>query len=118
MGALPARSLDAWRSPTRPRGKPGPLSRVMGLPHVVEVIDRSWRETVRQHFPDMWEDLSDEGRDTFLRALMEAAARSPEDRLQAGVDVVDSWYQVWRLLYAPEDDEPYTEEEQAEDASA
>jgi hypothetical protein len=62
----------------------------------------------------MWEDLSDEGRDLFVRGLMEAASRPLDDRIQAIAEVIDSWHQAWSLLYAPVDDEPYTAEEAAE----
>ncbi len=67
-----------------------------------------------KQFPEMWEDLSDEGRNMFVRGLMEAASRPLDDRIQAIAEVIDSWHQTWSLLYAPVDDEPYTAEEKAE----
>jgi hypothetical protein len=61
----------------------------------------------------MWEDLSDDGRDMFVRGLMEAASRPLDDRVQAVAEVIDSWQTAWNLLYAPVDDEPFTPEEAA-----
>ncbi len=84
----------------------------------VEVIERGLADVVARQFPDMWEDLSDEGRDMFVRGLMEAAARPLDDRIQAIAEVVDSWQAAWSLLYAPVDDEPYTPDERAEDEAA
>ena len=78
-----------------------------------EVIDRSLGDFVSGQFPEIWADLSDEGRDMFVRALMEAASRPLDDRIHALSDVIDTWQQAWSLLYAPVDDEPYTPEEAA-----
>jgi hypothetical protein len=54
----------------------------------------------------------------FVRGLVEAAAAPPEDRLPAITEVIDSWYEARQLLYAPPDDEPVTEEEEAEHQAA
>jgi len=61
----------------------------------------------------LWEDLSDDGRDIFVRGLMEAASRPLDDRVQAVAEVIDSWQTAWSLLYAPLDDEPFSPEEAA-----
>ena len=79
----------------------------------MELIDRSLVNAVARQFPDMWEDLSDDGRDMFVRGLMEAASRPLDDRVQAVAEVIDSWQTAWSLLYAPVDDEPFTPEEAA-----
>lgn len=113
---MSAVQAQLWRSVRRRRGRQP--YRPPESSQSLEAIDRGLQDLVARQFPDLWEDLSDEGRDMFVRGLLEAAARPPEDRDQAGVEVVDSWYQAWGLLYAPLDDEPYTAEEQAEDAAA
>jgi len=87
--------------------------RRIGLADAIEIIDRSLIEAVARPFPDMWEDLSDDGRDMFVRGLLEAASRPPADRVDAVAEVIDSWQTAWSLLYAPIDDEPFTPEEAA-----
>lgn len=85
---------------------------------MVEVIDRGVYDLVAREFPDLWEDLSEVGRDMLVRGLMQAGGRPPEDRDQALADVIETWLEAQGELYVPLDDEPYSEEEQAEDAAA
>lgn len=118
MGVLPTRSPDPWRSPRGTRRRSGRPARRIEPADAIEVIDRSLRDFVAGQFPEMWEELSDEGRDLFVRALMEAAARPLDDRVQAIAEVIDTWHEAWSLLYAPVDDEPYTAEDAAEDDAA
>jgi hypothetical protein len=118
MRVAPTRSPDPWRSPRGTRRRSGRPARRIEPAAAIEAIDRSLRDFVAGQFPEMWEDLSDEGRDLFVHALMEAAARPPDDRIQAIAEVIDSWHEAWSLLYAPVDDEPYTAEEAAEDDAA
>jgi hypothetical protein len=114
MSVLPTRSPDPWRSPGGARRRSGRPRRRIEPADAIEVIDRRLGEFVALQFPEIWEDLSDEGRDMFARALMEAASRPLDDRLHAIAEVIDTWQQAWSLLYAPLDDEPYTPEEAAE----
>jgi hypothetical protein len=118
MSALPTRSPDPWRSPSGTRRRSGRPRRRIEPADAIEVIDRSLGEFVALQFPEVWEDLTDEGRDMFVRALMEAASRPLDDRIHAIAEVIDTWHEAWSLLYAPVDDEPYTAEEAAEDDAA
>jgi hypothetical protein len=118
MSVLPTRSPDPWRSPSGTRLRSGRPRRQIESADASEVIDRSLGDFVAGQFPEIWADLSDEGRDMFVRALMEAASRPLDDRIHALSDVIDTWQQAWSLLYAPVDDEPYTPEEAAEAEAA
>lgn len=111
--AVPTAQVGLWRSSGGIKGRPGRPKRTTEPARASEV-DQRIHDVVAKQFPDVWQDLSDLGRDMFTRALMEAAARAPEDRDQALEHVIDTWYEAWHLLYAPEDDEPNTKEEQAE----
>ena len=95
--------------------KPG---RVPRASESVKAIDRGLRAVDEREFPDLWADLSGEGRDMFVRGLIEAASRPPDDRDEAVAEVIETWHQAHILLYAPVDDEPYTDEERAEDDAA
>jgi uncharacterized damage-inducible protein DinB len=117
MTVLPTRSSDPWRSSSA-RRRGGRPRRHVEAADAIEVIDRSLTDVVARQFPEMWEDLNDEGRNMFVRDLMEAAARPLDDRIQAIAEVVDSWQGAWSLLYAPVDGEPYTAEERAQDDAA
>jgi hypothetical protein len=118
MSVLPTRSPDPWRSASGARLRSGRPRRRIEAADAIEVIDRSFGDFVAQQFPEMWEDLSDEGRGMFLRALMEAASRPLDDRKQAIGEVIGIWQDAWSLLYAPLDDEPYTPAERVEDDAA
>ena len=85
---------------------------------MVEAIDRGLRDLVAREFPDLWEDLSEAGQEMFVRGLVEAASRPPEDHGQAVAEVIETWQEAQAMLYAPIDDEPYTDEERAEDDAA
>jgi hypothetical protein len=113
MSVLPAPSPDPWRSPGGSRRRGGRPRRRIEAADAIEVIDRSLGQFVARQFPEIWDDLSDEGRDMFFRALMEAASSPLDDRIHALAEVIDTWQQAWSLLYAPLDDEPYTPEEAA-----
>jgi len=113
MSVLPTRSPDPWRARSGAGGRSGRPRRRVEPADTVELIDRSLVNAVARQFPDMWEDLSDDGRDMFVRGLMEAASRPLDDRVQAVAEVIDSWQTAWSLLYAPVDDEPFTPEEAA-----
>jgi len=76
------------------------------------------RDLAAREFPELWADLSDEGREMFVRGLTEAASRPPDDRDQAVAELIQTWHEAQALLYAPVDDEPYTDEERAEDDAA
>jgi hypothetical protein len=118
MSVLPIRSPDPWRSTSGTSRRSGRPRRRIEAADAIEVIDRSLVDVVARQFPEMWEDLSDEGRGMFVRGLMEAAGSPLDDRIHAIAEVVDSWQAAWGLLYAPIDDEPYTPEERAEDEAA
>jgi hypothetical protein len=113
MSVLPTRSPDPWRAASGAGRSSGRPRRRVEPADAVEIIDRSLVDAVALQFPDMWEDLSDDGRDMFVRGLMEAASRPLDDRVQAVAVVIDSWQTAWSLLYAPVDDEPFTPEEAA-----
>jgi hypothetical protein len=113
MSVLPTRSPDPWRATSGAGRSSGRPRRRIEPADAIEIIDRSLVDAVARQFPDMWEDLSDDGRDMFARGLMEAAARPPDDRVDAVAKVIDSWQTAWSLLYAPVDDEPFTQEEAA-----
>ncbi len=113
MSVLPTRSPDPWRATSGTRRRSGRPRRRIEPADAIEVIDRSLGGVVARQFPEMWEDLSDEGRDMFVRALMEAVSRPLDDRVHAIAEVIDSWQAAWSLLYAAVDDEPYTPEEAA-----
>ncbi len=118
MSVLSARSPDPWKSVGGTRRRSGRPRRRIEPADAIEVIGRSLGNFVAQQFPEIWEDLSDEGRNMFVRSLMEAASRPLDDRIQAIGEVIDSWHQAWTLLSAPVDDEPYSAEEAAEDDAA
>jgi hypothetical protein len=113
MSVLPTRSPDPWRATGGTSRRSGRPRRRIEPADAIEIIDRSLVDAVARQFPDMWEDLSDDGRDMFVRGLMEAASRPLDDRVQAVAEVIDSWQTAWSLLYAPVDDEPFTPEEEA-----
>ena len=113
MSVLPTRSPDPWRATSGAGRSSGRPRRRVEPADAVEIIDRSLVDAVARQFPDMWEDLSDDGRDMFVRGLMEAASRPLDDRVHAVAEVIDSWQTAWSLLYAPVDDEPFTPDEAA-----
>jgi hypothetical protein len=116
MSAAQAR---LWRSASgTTRRRTGTPARAQEPQKSVEAIDRGLRDLVAREFPDVWEDLSETGQEMFVRGLVEAASRPPEDRAQAVADVIETWREAQALLYAPIDDEPYTDEERAEDDAA
>src|SRR2546429_1923810 len=114
MSMPPTRLPDPWKSRTGAGPRRGRPRRKIEPAQASAAIDRGLHAFVGRSFPDLWEDLSDDGREMFVRGLMEAASRPPEDREQAITEVVATWYEAQSLLYAPLDDEPYT----AEDAAA
>jgi hypothetical protein len=118
MSVLPTRSPDPWSTTSGARRRSGRPRQRIEPADAIEGIDRGLGDLVARQFPEMWEDLSDEGRDLFVGALMEAAGRPVEDRVDAIAEVIDTWQAAWSLLYAPLDDEPYTPEERAEDEAA
>jgi hypothetical protein len=116
MSAAQARLWRSASGTTRRRtGKP---ARAPEPSKSVEAIDRGLRGLVAHEFPDLWEDLSEAGQELFVRGLVEAASRPPEDRAQAVAEVIETWQEAQAMLYAPIDDEPYTDEERAEDDAA
>lgn len=113
MSVLPTRSPDPLRATSGTSRRSGRPRRPVEPADAIQIIDRSLVDAVARQFPDMWEDLSDDGRDMFVRGLMEAASRPLDDRVQAVAEVIDSWQTAWSLLYAPVDDEPLTPEDAA-----
>src|SRR5215472_5771416 len=112
------RTLDPWRSrTTRAKGRRRPR-RPIEAPRVVEAIDRGVYDLLAREYPELWDDLSEVGRDILIRGLMQAGGQPPEDRDQAVADVIETWLEAQEQLYVALDDEPYTEDEQAEDAAA
>jgi hypothetical protein len=116
---MSAAQVRLWRSASgtvrRRAGKP---SRAPEPSKSVAAIDRGLRDLVAREFPDLWEDLSEAGQEMFVRGLVEAAAQPPEDRAQAVTEVIETWQEAQAMLYAPVDDEPYTDVERAEDDTA
>jgi len=116
MSAAQARLWRSAADATRRRtGKP---ARAPEPSKSVEAIDRGLRDLAAREFSDLWEDLSEAGQEMFVRGLVEAASQPPEDRAQAVAEVIETWQEAQALLYAPIDDEPYTDEERAEDDAA
>lgn len=113
MSVLPTRSPDPWMATSSVSRCSGRPRRPVEPADPIEIIDRSPVDAVARHFPDIWEDLSDDGRDMLVRGLIEAASRPLDDRVQAVAEVIDSWQTAWSLLYAPIDDELFTTEEAA-----
>jgi hypothetical protein len=116
---MSAAQAQLWRSVSgTTRRRAGKPARALEPSKSVEAIDRGLRDLVAGEFPDLWEDLSEAGQEMFVRGLVEAASRPPEDRPQAVAEVIETWQEAHALLYAPIDDEPYTDEERAEDDAA
>jgi len=42
----------------------------------VEAIDRGLRDPIAREFPDLWEDLSEAGREMFAQGLVGASSRA------------------------------------------
>lgn len=111
--------VQLWRSAKAgSRRRSDKPRRVPKAQQSVKALDRGLYELVERQFPDLWEDLEEAGRDMFVRGVLEAASHPLEDRAQALTVVIDTWREAQRLLYLPEDDEPYTDEERAEDDAA
>ncbi len=116
---MSAAQIQLWRSSVgATRRRSGKPARAPEPSKSVEAIDRGLRDLVAREFPSLWEDLSEEGQEMFARGVVEAASRPPEDRAQAVAEVIETWQEAQALLYAPADDEPYTDEERAEDDAA
>lgn len=116
---MSAAQVQLWRSASgTTRRRTGRPARAPEPSKSVEAIDRGLRDLAAREFPDLWEDLSEAGQEMFVRGLVEAASRPPEDRAQAVAEVIETWQEAQALLYVPIDDEPYTDEERAEDDAA
>src|SRR2546429_96001 len=75
MSMPPTRLPDPWKSRTGAGPRRGRPRRKIEPAQASAAIDRGLHDFVGRSFPDLWEDLSDDGREMFVRGLMEAASR-------------------------------------------
>ncbi len=116
---IPSARARIWKAGVRtPRGGRQPRSH----PTSTETIDGlaqeladSVRQLAERDYPELWDALSERGRELFTGNVIEAASRPPEDRVKAIRDVLEAWRDEWQLMVsAPLDDEPFTAKERRE----
>jgi len=105
-------SVRTPRGGRQPRGHPTSAETIDGLAQELADIVRQLAE---RDFLELWDALSDRGRELFTGNVIEAASRPPEDRVRAISDVIEAWRDEWQLMVsAPLDDEPFKAEERRE----
>ncbi|HZV52242.1 MAG TPA: hypothetical protein VFD49_21065 [Candidatus Dormibacteraeota bacterium] len=109
-------------APYTPRGgrpgrqRPVPKSATEDLS--AELFD-SVRGLCQSEYPEFWAALTPAGQELFVRDVLAAMARPKEDRVQALRAVLQCWLDEWNLVAnAPDDDEPFTEDEEREAEAA
>jgi len=68
----------------------------------VDAIMAGLRRYAAEQFPDVWEELTEFGRQEFVGELVDAfVGAAPEDRNMAMGEVVEAWVRTWLIRQAP-----------------
>ncbi|MGA7912036.1 MAG: hypothetical protein WCC30_10895 [Candidatus Dormiibacterota bacterium] len=96
--ASPASWTPALRRRSARAGVPGKrTSSVEAARQADRIFDRAF-ELAKENFDDLWEELTDQGRQNFVQELVDA--RFAQDHIRAMSDVIDAWYRTLELRYS------------------
>lgn len=104
--------LELWTAPARSRsraGRPrhGPKPEPEEVARAAEAYSRGLESYIAENaandFPELWEALTDAGKETFAREVADAyvTAQGPEDRAPAMARVLEAWLRTLQMRQTP-----------------